>query len=39
MVFNGVVDAPKTAPARFGLLSVAEVVNHPASDEHWISKA
>jgi hypothetical protein len=39
MVFNGVVDAPKTAPARFGLLSVAEVVDHPASDEHWVSKA
>lgn len=39
MVSNGVVDAPKTAPARFGLLSVAEVVNHSAADEHWISKA
>lgn len=39
MVFNGVVDAPKTAPARFGLLSVAEVIDHTASDEHWVSKA
>jgi hypothetical protein len=38
MAFNGVVEAPKTAPARFGLLSVADVVNHGSGDEHWVSK-
>jgi hypothetical protein len=38
MAFNGVVDAPTIAAARFGLLSVAEVVNHAERDEHWISK-
>jgi hypothetical protein len=36
MARNGIVPAPKVEPALYGLLSVADVVNHGASDEHWI---
>lgn len=33
----GVVESPAVEPARFGLLSAADVVNHSGTDEHWIS--
>lgn len=36
MPFNGVVAAPRLEPSKFGLLSVAHVTEHAASDEHWV---